>query len=110
MSVPLQITFRDIPHSAAVEAKIRQRAERLTSRTNRITGCHVVLEAPHRHHKKGFGFNVRIELSVPGEHIVVGRDHTGGPTHADMYVAIRDAFDAATRRLENHPLLRAHGG
>jgi ribosome-associated translation inhibitor RaiA len=106
MTVPLQITFRDIPPSAALEAKIRDLAEKLAKKSSRIIGCHVVLEAPHRHHKKGFLYNVRIELAVPGHDIVVGREHRERQTHADMHVAIRDAFEAASRRLEDHPLLR----
>jgi ribosome-associated translation inhibitor RaiA len=106
MPLPLQITFRDVSASPAVEAKIRERAAKLTKKSPRIAACHVVVEAPHRHQKKGFVYNVRIELAVPGSDIIVGREHRERPSHADVYVAIRDAFEAATRRLEDHPLLR----
>ncbi len=109
MGVPLQITFRDIEPSAAIEAKIRDRFARLTRRSARIESCHVVVEAPHRHHKKGFGFSVRVQVAVPGDDIIVVREHAGHHSQADLYSAVREAFEAATRQLENHPMLRAYG-
>ena len=57
----------------------------------------VVVEAPHKHHHQGKQFNVRIDIGVPGNEIVVNRDH-----HEDVYVALRDAFDAAKRQLEDY--------
>jgi len=52
--------------------------------------CRVVVEIPHKHHHQGKQFNVRIDIGVPGDEIVINRDH-----HEDVYVALRDAFDAA---------------
>jgi len=43
MQLPLQISFRDIPPSAAVEAKIRERADKLERYYDRINGCRVVI-------------------------------------------------------------------
>jgi len=96
MNQRLQITFRDVPPSAAVEEKIRARAAKLERFGKPITGCRVVIEAPHRHHHKGFGYNVRIDLTLPGQEIVVNRE-----PQSDLYAAVRDAFDAATRQLED---------
>ena len=68
----LQITFRGMEPSDAVRAKIEEKAARLDKVCDRITGCRVVVEAPHRHHQKGMLFQVRIDLSVPaGAFIVV---------------------------------------
>ena len=100
MTLPLRITFRDIPPSEAIEEKIRQRAEKLERVNGRITSCHVVIEAPHRHHKKGFSYNVRIDLTLPGHEIVVNREPALRSSHRDLHVAVRDAFDAAHRQLE----------
>lgn len=102
MRLPLQITFRNMPPSDAVEAKIRQRAEELDRFSDRVMGCRVVVEAAHHHQHQGGIFHVRIDLTVPGEEIVVSRDPAEHHAHEDVYVAIRDAFDAARRHLEDH--------
>jgi cold shock CspA family protein len=61
-----------------------------------------VVAAPHRHHRKGVRYNVRIDLTVPGREIVVNRDQQLDHAHEDVFVAIRDAFRAVRRRLEDH--------
>jgi ribosomal subunit interface protein len=97
MQLPLQVILRDIAQSDAVERYIRERAAKLDGFYDRITACRVVVEAPVRHHRKGGPFKVRIDLSVPGAELVVNRQ-----ARDDLYVAIRDAFDAVRRRLEDH--------
>ncbi len=102
MPIPLQITFKNMDPSEAVETKIRQRVEKLARHADRITGCHVVVEAPHRSHQKGQLYSVRVDLTIPGEELVVNREHNSDPAHEDVYVAVRDAFDAAQRRLDSY--------
>ena len=97
MELPLQVTLRDISPSAAVEDYIRERATKLDAFYDRIMSCRVVVEAPIRHHRKGGPFKVRIDLTVPGDELVVNRQ-----ADEDLYVAIREAFDAARRRLEDY--------
>lgn len=97
MELPLQVTLHDISPSAAVEDYIRGRAAKLDAFYDRIMSCRVVVEAPARHHRKGGPFKVRIDLTVPGDELVVNRQ-----ADEDLYVAIRDAFDAARRRLEDY--------
>ena len=97
MQTPLQITIRDIEHSEALETRIRDKAQKLEEFFKNIMSCRVVVEAPHQHHHQGKQFNVRIDIGVPGNEIVVNRDH-----HEDVYVALRDAFDAAKRQLEDY--------
>jgi hypothetical protein len=67
-----------------------------------ITSCRVVIEAPHRHHKHGNLYRVRIALSVPQRELVVDRDQGNQPEHADLHVAIRDGFKALRRQLEDY--------
>ena len=97
MQIPLQITIRDVEHSEALEAHIRGKVEKLEEFFKHITSCRVVVEVPHKHHHQGKQFNVRIDIGVPGSEIVVNRDHA-----EDIYVALRDAFDAAKRQLEDY--------
>lgn len=97
MQIPLQITVRDMEHSDALETHIRDKANKLDEYFDRIMSCRVVVEMPHKHHHQGKQFNVRIDIGVPGSEIVVNRDHA-----EDVYVALRDAFDAAKRQLEDY--------
>ena len=97
MQLPLQVTLRDISPSEAIEAYIRERAAKLEQFYDRIISCRVVVEAPVRHHRKGGPYKVRIDLTVPGDELVVDRQ-----VDEDLYVAIRDAFHAARRRLEDY--------
>ncbi len=102
MQLPLQITFHGVEASAAVEASIREHAERLERFYDHIMSCRVVIEAPHRHHHQGNLFHVRIDLKVPERELVVAREPAEHHAHEDPYVTIRDAFDAMRRQLEDY--------
>lgn len=102
MKAPLQITLRDMPHSEAIEAAIRKKAEKLEQIYGNIMSCHVVVESTHRHKHLGKHYQVKIDLTVPGDELAIGRDPKERDSREDIYVAIRDAFDAAKRRLQNH--------
>ncbi|MBA4142971.1 MAG: ribosome-associated translation inhibitor RaiA [Nitrosospira sp.] len=97
MKFPLQITSRDVPHSEALDSHIRQKAEKLETFYPNIIGCRVVVEIPHKHKNQGRVFNVRLDITVPGKEFVVNREGD-----EDVYVALRDAFDAAKRQLEDY--------
>jgi ''Cold-shock'' DNA-binding domain./Sigma 54 modulation protein / S30EA ribosomal protein. len=104
MILPLDITIHGIGHSDAIEAKIRERAQKLNQFCPRVTRCEVWINAPHGHHKKGDIYDIRLRMTVPGEELVV--DHQ--PERDDVYVAIRESFDAARRQLEDYE--RRQGG
>jgi ribosomal subunit interface protein len=97
MQTPLQITFHDVAHSDALETHIREKAQKLEQHFSGLIGCRVVVEQPAKHHQQGKPFNIRIDLTVPGSEIVVDKQE-----NEDIYVALRDAFAAATRQLEDY--------
>lgn len=97
MQVPLQITFHDVLHSDALENHIREKAQKLEQFYSSLIGCKVVVDQPGAHQHKGKPFNIRIDLTVPGGEIVIDRQQD-----EDVYVALRDAFDAARRKLEDY--------
>lgn len=101
MPIPLQITFRNMDPSPAVRADIEEHAKKLAQLHNRLMSCRVVVEAPHRHHRQGKIFHVSIDAKVPGTEIAVNRDPGEHHAHEDVYVALRDAFNALARRLED---------
>lgn len=99
MPIPLQIVFRNLASSDTVESAIREKFERLNRFHDHIISCRVWVEAPHRHHHKGQHFEVRVEVTVPGGEILAMRNPDQRSTHEDVYVAVRDAFDAVKRQL-----------
>jgi ribosomal subunit interface protein len=88
--------------SESVEAKVRERAAELEKFDARITSCRVVIEAANRRHQQGRLYHVRVDIGVPGGEIVVKRNPAEHHAHEDVYVAVRDAFDAARRQIEDH--------
>ena len=100
MDLPVEITFHNMDHSDAVEARVREKVERLEKLSDRLSHCRVTIEAPHKHHRKGNTYRVRILLSMPQGQVAVSRDPGDAHAHEDIYVAIRDAFHAAERQLK----------
>jgi len=102
MDTPLQISFRNMDRSPAVELRIRERVEKLEKYCGHLTSCQVTVDVTERRHQKGQLFHVRVDIGVPGKHVVVNRHPKDNHALEDVYVAIRDAFDAARRQLEDH--------
>jgi ribosome-associated translation inhibitor RaiA/cold shock CspA family protein len=97
MQIPLQISLHGIGHSDALYNAIREKAEKLERYYGHMMSCRVVLELGGRHKRHGKQFSVRIDLRVPGGELAVTREHD-----EDAQIAIRDAFDAARRQLEDY--------
>ena len=120
MNLPIQTTFRNIGHSAAVVERIEEEAARLEKYFDRITFCRVIIEAPHKDHRHGDPFHVHITLGVPGKELVVAHEPAWRAgvedganahlqkhqeiegAHKDLYVAIRDSFQATRRQLQDY--------
>jgi cold shock CspA family protein len=120
MNLPIQITFRNLNHSDAVEARIREEAAKLESFYDGMMSCRVMVEVPHHHRQRGNPFHIRIDVGVPGAELVVKHEPTLHSSmqkveedcatkemevqgaHKDIYVAIRDAFKAARRELQDY--------
>lgn len=96
MKIPLQISSRNLSLSNAAMETIRQKAEKLETFCGQVMSCRVMVETPHRHKHQGVLYNVRLDITVPGTELVVRRE-----PHEDLYVAIRDAFTAARKQLQN---------
>lgn len=95
VKVPLQISSRRISLSEAAQETIRRKAVKLENFNKGIIACRVMVEAPHKRRHHGLAYNVRLDLILPGGELVV----THEPAE-DIYVAIRDTFDAARRQLQ----------
>jgi cold shock CspA family protein len=120
MKWPLQITYRNVEPTAEIEEWIRHEAEKLDTFYNHVMTCRVGVEVPHRHHRRGGAYHIRIDVKVPGGQVVVNREpslaseirHLGEiasskqtELHAsqkNLRLAIKSAFRAAGRRLQDY--------
>src|SRR5208337_4697740 len=100
MNTPLQISFHNLPHSREVENAVRAYVERIEGIYDRIVSCRVVLDQPHRHHKEGNLFQVRIDLKVPGAELVTKRELAGSLAYGDLSLVIQDAFEEMQGQIE----------
>lgn len=96
MEIPLQITARDIDLTDAIRTDITEKAAKLDSFCDKIMRCRVVVESPRRHPHEGKLYSVHIYMTVPGTELMVKRE-----LDKDLYVAVRDAFHDARRKLED---------
>lgn len=100
MNTPLEILFNGLDKSAAIEAKIAERAGKLEKLFDRMTYCRVVVAAPNKHHHKGKTYEVKIDIGIPGTApLIVTHESAVGQAQEDLKIALRDAFDTAGRRL-----------
>jgi cold shock CspA family protein len=102
MQIPVEISFRGLPRWEKAEEEVHKRAAELERYFERITSCRVAIEAPHLHQAKGQHYHVRLDITVPGREIVVKRDPVAHKEHEDLYLAIRDAFRAARRQIQDY--------
>jgi cold shock CspA family protein/ribosome-associated translation inhibitor RaiA len=99
MQIEPKITFRNMGPSKFVEDAVREHIRRLERVYPRLTSCRVAIELPHRHHRQGSHFRVRIDMTVPGAELVAARFPPQHASHEDPHVALRDAFLKARREL-----------
>lgn len=98
----LEIVFERMEPSDAVRARIEKEASRLERFNDRITSGRVVVTAPGHRRQHGGLFGVRIHLVLPGgKEVIAERNPSEDHSHEDAYVAIRDAFAAARRQLQD---------
>ena len=92
----LQITFRSITHSAAIEQHIQKYFNRVHRIYHKILHCHVVIDFEKKHNLKDRIFTISIDARMPGKKLVSKKQ-----SH-DLYIAIRDGFDTIEKLLEKH--------
>ncbi len=102
MQVPLQVTFEGTEPSEAARAVIDYEVDRLEKHNHCIIGCRVSVIAPGHKHRHGTGFEVHIWLTIPPhENILVSHMPSQDVRHEHVEVAIKDAFAAARRQVDD---------
>ena len=90
MRFPVQITFHGMDRSDSLDAKIRERLDKVEHLCPRITGCRVVVEAPHKIH---------LSIRLPRTLLSVSKGEQKNGQHLDLPLVVRQAFDAVERAL-----------
>jgi cold shock CspA family protein/ribosome-associated translation inhibitor RaiA len=106
MSLPIEIVFHNVDRSPAVEQAVREHAAKLEPLAPHITSCRVTIEAPHKHHQQGNLYTVRVDLRYTGGEALASRAPSAHHAHEDVYVAVRDAFKAARRQVQDFVRVR----
>ena len=99
---PITVAFEGLDESDAVQTAAMRHARSLERFCGRILACTVVFARAHHHGRRGSLFTVRVRVSVPGRDIVTSHEHRWNHAHEDIFVALRDAFLATRRQLEDH--------
>lgn len=102
MNTPLEVTFQGVEKSATIEAKIAEKVAKLEKLFDRMTHARIVIAAPHRHSNKGKIYQIKVELGIPDHApIIVTHEPDVSLAQKDLPTALREAFDAARRRLDD---------
>jgi len=101
MRIPVDITYRNIQKTDALEALIQDKLNKLDEVCDHIMGCHIAIEQVHTHPNSGSPYRVRIDMTVPPQHeLAVVKSPNEGVQYDSLEGVIRDAFDAARKQLK----------
>lgn len=90
----VQITFRSVSYSSAIECLIDKHYNKLKKMYKKINHCRVVIDREQNNQLKGIMFRVNINLTVLGKEIISRKQNQ------NLYVALRDGFGAIEKLLE----------
>jgi putative sigma-54 modulation protein len=97
MTTPIEISFHGIDKSEAVEARIHEKFGRLHNHFDRMTHARVVITSPNRTGARAKMFTVKVDIGMPGQQPIVVNSEGD---YTDVFLALRDAFNAAQRKLD----------
>jgi cold shock CspA family protein/ribosome-associated translation inhibitor RaiA len=102
MQVSLEVTYRDVEKTAAIENLIQEKVAKLDRLCSYINSCQIAIEKIHDRPKSGSPYRVRIDLTVPPNHEIVADSNPGDQVqYVELETVIRDAFSKAERQLKD---------
>lgn len=101
MTNEFQVVFHNIDQTNAIADAVQKRIQKLERYCDEIIAGRVVLDSPHNNHHKGKVYSVGLEIHTPSKEVRVNQEQHDNHAHEDLYVAIRDAFNAAERQLKS---------
>ncbi|MBO0763685.1 MAG: ribosome-associated translation inhibitor RaiA [Hyphomicrobiaceae bacterium] len=101
MTTPVEVHFHGIEKSEAIEQRVREKVAKLQKHFRRMTSCRVGIEAPQRSPQKPKVFQIKIEIGMPRRKpVVIRHERVGSHASEELCLAIRDAFEAAMRKVD----------
>ncbi|MGE5085477.1 MAG: cold shock domain-containing protein [Bacillota bacterium] len=107
LMIDLKINYLGMPESNSVSAAVWDHVKHLELFSAQLMSCHVVINRPPRKSHQGGIYHIKIHLHMKGSDIVIDREPGKNHAHEDVYVALRDAFDAAKRKIEDYTRIRS---
>jgi len=101
MTNEFQVVYHNIDQTEAISEAVQKRIDKLERFCDHIINGRVVLDCPHNNHHKGKVYSVTLEMHTPTLEVRVNQDQHDNHAHEDLYIAIRDAFNAAERQLKS---------
>ncbi len=102
MQLPVEISYRGVEKSDAIDDLIRTKAARLDRFCDHISRCDVAVEHPNQQQSSGNPFRVRIDLTVPPNHeLVADERQSEHEMHEPLTKIINDAFKTMERQLKD---------
>lgn len=103
MQVGLEIAYRNVDKSDAVEDLIRKKLAKLQKFHDHIISCRISIERPQKSQQSGNPYRVRITMRIPpGHEIVATREPQDYDIHDPLDMIVRDAFDVTERQLKKY--------
>lgn len=101
MTNEFQVVYHNIDQTDAISEAVQKRITKLERFCDQIINGRVVLDCPHNNHHKGKVYSVSLEIHTSSREVRVNQEQHDNHAHEDLYVAIRDAFNAAERQLKS---------
>lgn len=107
MKVGLEVTYRDVEKTAAIDSLIQEKIAKLERLCDYINSCHIAIEKAHDRPKSGSPYRVRIDLTLPPSHELVADSNPSDTNqHVELDTVIRDAFSKMERQLKQQTRLQ----
>jgi ribosomal subunit interface protein len=106
MTIPTEVTFRDMEPSEALRTAIIDRAQRLERFAGDILSCHVTVEHDAARRHQGNPYKIHARISMRGRQIDVSGASRSKSRKEDAYAVVADTFDVLRRRVEDYVRVR----
>lgn len=93
------VVFHKVEPSDAIVTRAAQLFAKLFRKFPSVMYGTMTIEGRHHHHHNGNLYHVALRIHLPGGDVVVSHDPEQNHAHEDLYVAMRDACEAARRQL-----------
>ena len=101
MQVPLELTFRGVKKTEALDDLVRDKVDKLHRVCDYLTSCRVAVERPQGNPSTGSSYRVRVAVQVPrGHELVASASRARATVNDTLETVIHRTFDAMRSQLE----------